>query len=143
MTMNNSVKRYLALALCAVIIACTFASCASGSTKSVNVTIIDEISVSENGRNKIDLSATVKVHEKTNAGECFRNLCNTSGVLVEGIDKGFVQNIGGVKNSGNYAWMFFINGELSADAGISDYIPKDGDSISFMYVDYTMLVPAE
>ena len=135
-------KKIIAVSLVLATVALMLISCASGNKKNVTVTVIDEISVSEDGNNKVDISGDVQVPEEADAAECIRSLCNTNGIVVEGVDNGFITKVADVENAGNYAWMFYINGELSEDKGISDYIPEQGDKIELRYVDFTEIFAA-
>ena len=123
--------------LLAFVIILTVTSCVSGNKKTVTVTVIDDISVTQDGQNKIELTGEVQVPVESSAGECIRRLCNLNEVTVIGIDDGFVTEVADIKNEGNFAWMFYINGSLSETEGISDYIPEDGDEIELRYIDFS------
>lgn len=111
----------------------TLSAC-SNAQKNVQVTIVDEVSDTA----LIDLSGKVKVPENANAGECIRQLLNQNDTPAVGIDDGYITEVGTLQNGDTYAWMFYVNGELS-DVGISDCIPTSDDEIRLVYVDWTAL----
>ena len=120
----------LSFILCLSVVA--FTSCASQeSTKSVTVEITDTV-------NNTAVSGELSLPDNCTAGEHFRQLCNQNDIAVQGVDEGYITSVGDVKTEGNYAWMFYINGELS-EGGISDYNPQDTDTISLTYLDWTQI----
>lgn len=83
-------------------------------------------------------TAVLTLPDNCDSGEYFRQLCNKKDVVIKGVDDGYVTSINDISSEGDFAWMFFINGELS-DVGIGDYIPQSGDVISLEYVDWTKI----
>ncbi len=126
-------KRITAFILILTTMIFIFTSCGQ-KTKNVSVIIADEIST----ENAIDISGSVSVPENANAGECIRQLCNLNDIEIVGVDEGFITSVGGVENEGDYAWMFYVNGELS-DVGVSGYTPEPDDEIKLVYIDWSGL----
>ena len=75
---------------------------------------------------------------KAAAGEYFRQLCNRNDVVIKGVDEGFITSVNEIKNDGDYAWMFYINGEIS-EVGVKDYIPEAGDKLELKYLNWVDL----
>lgn len=144
---RNAMKR-ISIALFLVIATITMTSCSLVTVKPVGeietkaeVEIGDTdktyaIPVTISDGNNISLYEAIYLPEGCDCGEYFRQLCNDNDIVIKGIDDGYVTEIDGVASEGDYAWMFFINGELS-EVGIDDYVPVQDDSISLEYVNWT------
>jgi len=87
---------------------------------------------------EFEISSYYILPVKADAGEYFRQLCNRNDVIIKGVDEGFITSVNSIKNDGDYAWMFYINGEIS-DVGVADYIPQAGDIIELKYLNWVEL----
>ena len=134
-------KRFLALLLTIILGVLCFSACSDKTDKKTLTADSEEKNVTvkiEDTINKTLIEGELSLPENCKAGEYLRQLCNEKDVTVTGVDEGYITAVGDVKTDGNYAWMFYINGELS-DGGINDYAPKAGDTISLVYLDWTTI----
>ncbi len=144
---ENTMKR-ITIALLLIIVAITMTSCSLVTVKpvgeietkveveTVNGDKTYAIPVTITDSKDISLYEAIYLPEGCDCGEYFRQLCNDNDIVIKGVDDGYVTEIDGVASEGDYAWMFFINGELS-EVGIDDYVPAQDDSISLEYVNWT------
>lgn len=106
--------------------------------KKVKVTIEDRIAE----ENAFSISDEIEIPENANSGECFRQLCNKNDTEIIGVDEGYITSVNKIESEGDYAWMFFVNGEL-AEKSVKDIVPSDGDKITLAYVNWTELFDEE
>lgn len=80
-----------------------------------------------------DKSYPVKIQEKSSVYEAMKNIKDDTfsfnGIKHSGLGY-FVNEINGVKGESGKYWFYYVNGE-EASIGISNYILKDGDIISW------------
>ncbi len=125
-------KRIISFIIVSVLFVFAFASCASQeSTKTVDVALINQL-------DDITFEDKLSLPDASTAGEYFRQLGNKNDLVIKGIDDGYITSVAGTENGDTYAWMFYINGELS-DVGIKDYVPSDRDKLELVYLDWTQL----
>lgn len=125
-------KKILTLILAVILCIFVFAGCTSQkSTKTVEVAFVNQISDSL-------LEDELSLPDASPAGEYFRQLGNKNELVIKGVDDGYITSVDETENGDTYAWMFYINGELS-DVGIKDYVPADGDRLELVYLDWTQL----
>ncbi len=125
-------KKNLALIFAVVLCFFVFAGCSpQESSKTVEVAFVNQISDSK-------LEDELSLPDASPAGEYFRQLGNKNELVIKGVDDGYITSVDGTENGDTYAWMFYINGELS-DVGVKDYIPADGDKLELVYLDWTQL----
>lgn len=126
------IKRTVSLILASILCIFVFAGCASQqSTKIVEVFFVNQI-------DNTTVTGSLSLPDASAAGEYFRQLGNNNDIVIKGVDDGYITSVGDCENGDTYAWMFYINGELS-DVGIKDYVPEDGDKLELIYLDWTQL----
>lgn len=115
-------------------------SCSSNSDSQKKVTVIIEDKVA--AENALSVSGEIDIPKEASAGECFRQLCNKNDFEIAGVDEGYITSVNKIASDGDYAWMFYVNGEL-ADKGVGEIVPDDGDEITLVYVNWKELFDEE
>ncbi len=125
-------KKTVSLILTFILCVTFFAGCTpQESTKTVGVAFVNQI-------DNVTVEDKLSLPDASAAGEYFRQLGNKNDLVIKGVDDGYITSVGNSENGDTYAWMFYINGELS-DVGIKDYVPANGDKLELIYLDWTQL----
>jgi len=126
---NNKSKIALSIILLLTVCMMLF-SCTIGKSVSTKISAGDTVLANET----IKINSSVKT-----ALDAFQKAANQQNLTFTA-DNGMVTQIGKFKGTETEGWCFYVNGKVS-DTGAQAYTVKDGDKISFEYVNWAKIYP--